>query len=82
MQGAIGSSWARATFVAAAIATGVMALSLLLLALESRYHSCVAAAEARYPAVAVSAFTTRSTGPVKVSFVEEREEAVEDCGRL
>lgn len=49
---------------------------------EARYRSCIAAAEARYPAVPVSAFTTEDTGPLKVSFVEERQEAVDACSRL
>jgi hypothetical protein len=60
----------------------LVVLSLVGLALEARYRSCIAAAEARYPAVAVSAFTTRQTGPVKVSFVRERQRAVDDCGRF
>jgi hypothetical protein len=49
---------------------------------ESRYRSCIARAEARYPAVAVSAFTGRATGPLKVSFVDERARALDDCGRF
>jgi hypothetical protein len=39
-------------------------------------------ADARYPAVAVSAFTGRATGPLKVSFVAERARALDDCGRF
>ena len=42
----------------------------------------IAKAEAKFPAVAVSAFTGRGTGPVKVSFVRERAAAVDDCGRF
>jgi hypothetical protein len=72
----------RALSIAAGAASVLVVLSLVVLALESRYRSCVAAAEAKYPAVAVSAFTTRNTGPVKVSFVRERQRAVDDCGRL
>src|SRR5919204_575760 len=40
------------------------------------------AAEARYPAVGVSAFVTRDrsdTGPIKLSFVSERQKAVDAC---
>ena len=50
--------------------------------MESHYRSCVMAAEARFPAVPVSALTTRATGPLKLSFVVERERAVNSCGRL
>jgi hypothetical protein len=32
--------------------------------------------------VAISAFTTQDTGPLKVSFVEERQGAVDACSRL
>jgi hypothetical protein len=31
--------------------------------------------------VPVSAFTGRATGPLKVSYVEERTAALDDCGR-
>jgi len=72
----------RAIGIAAAVAVTLVVVSVVVLALESRYRSCVAAAEAKYPAVPVSAFNTRSTGPVKVSFVEERQRAVDDCNRL
>jgi hypothetical protein len=64
------------------VAIVLVVVSIVVLALESRYRSCVAAAQARYPAVAVSAFSTRTTGPVKVSFVRERQRAVDDCHRL
>jgi hypothetical protein len=64
------------------VAAVLVVLSLVGLALESRYRSCIAAAEAKYPAVPVSAFTTRQTGPLKVSFVRERQRAVDDCDRL
>jgi len=67
--------------VAAAVAVVVLVVCAVLAVREARYRSCVAAAEARYPAVAVSAFTTEDTGPLKVSFVEERQAAVDACGR-
>jgi hypothetical protein len=72
----------RAGGIAVVVAVALAVVSLVVLALESRYRSCVDAAEARFPAVAVSAFNTRSTGPVKVSFVRERQRAVDDCHRL
>ena len=49
---------------------------------ESRYRSCIARVQAQYPAVPVSAFTGRATGPLKVSFVNERARALDDCGRF
>ena len=49
---------------------------------EARYRSCIAKAEAEFPAVAVSSFNSRATGPLKVSFVEERARALESCGRF
>lgn len=45
-------------------------------------RACIERAEAKYPAVAVSAFVTndkRATGPLKVSFASERAKAVDDC---
>ena len=51
-------------------------------AMESHYRSCVASAEARFPAVPVSAMNGTETGPLKLSFLTERQEAVESCGRL
>jgi hypothetical protein len=68
--------------IAAIVAVTVIVLAAILAVGELRYRSCIEAAEARYPAVPVSAFTGRSTGPVKVSFVRERANAVEGCGRI
>ncbi len=64
-----------------AIAAVVVALSALLLVGESRYRSCIARAEAEFPAIPVSSFTGQATGPLKVSFVNERASALDDCGR-
>ena len=69
----------RTTLLATA---AVLMLCLLWGAGESHYRSCVMAAEARFPGVPVSALTTRETGPLKLSFVEERQRAVADCDRL
>jgi hypothetical protein len=49
---------------------------------EARYRSCIARAEAEFPAVPVSSFNQADTGPLKVSFVEERARALDGCGRL
>jgi hypothetical protein len=45
-------------------------------------RACIEAAQARYPAVSVSAFVTRdrsASGPLKLSFVKERQRAVAAC---
>jgi hypothetical protein len=65
--------------VAAAV---VVAICAVLLVGESRYRSCIARAEARYPAVPVSAFTGRAPGPLMVSLVTARGRALHDCGRF
>ena len=75
-------SYGRASRVLAPTALVVLILTAILLVGESRYRSCIARAEAEFPAVPVSAFTGNQTGPLKVSFVEERAQALEDCGRL
>lgn len=64
------------------VAAIVVALAALWSASESHYRSCVLTAQARYPAVSVSALTTRDTGPLKLSFVSERQKAVKDCNHL
>ena len=53
--------------------------SIVWIASEQHYRSCIAKASARYPAVPVSAFTGKDVGPVKVSFVKERASAVNSC---
>jgi hypothetical protein len=70
------------TTIALVVAAIVVAVSAVLLVGESRYRSCIARAEAQYPAVPVSAFTGRATGPLKVSYVNERARALDDCGRF
>ena len=62
------------------IAVVVLLLCALMLVGESRYRSCIARAEADYPAVPVSALNSRVTGPLKVSFATERSRALDDCG--
>ena len=73
---------ARLGALVAAI-VGVVVLVFALLAYgETRYRSCIAKASAEYPAIPVSAFTGRATGPLKVSYVRERAAALDDCGRF
>jgi hypothetical protein len=64
------------------IAVVVLLLCAILLVGETRYRSCIARAEAAFPAVPVSAFTGNATGPLKVSYVNERTAALDDCGRF
>ena len=60
-------------------AVALVVVSLVWIASEQHYRSCIASAQARYPAVPVSAFNRTDVGPVKVSFVTERTKAVESC---
>jgi hypothetical protein len=64
------------------IAAAIVVIALFWGAMESHYRSCVDSAEARFPAVPVSALTGEETGPLKLSFVTERQAAVDGCGRL
>lgn len=65
----------------AAGATVVIAVALLWLAGEAHFRGCVDEAAARYPPIAVSAFSGKQTGPLKVAYDRERAEALDDCGR-
>jgi hypothetical protein len=68
--------------LAAVTAVVVIAVCLVWMAGESHYRSCIAQANAKFPAVPVSAFNGRATGPLRVSFVDERTKAVGDCSRF
>jgi hypothetical protein len=74
-RGSIAVGVAAAAFV-------VVALALLWGAGEARFRGCVEEVSARYPPIAVSAFSGRQTGPLKVAYDRERVEALEGCGRL
>lgn len=69
-------------------ASWVLALGLLLVALaliwsasEARFSGCVEETAARYPPIAVSAFSGEQTGPLKVAYDQERAQALDECGR-
>jgi hypothetical protein len=65
-----------------ALASIIAAVALWKQAGATDDRACIEAAQARYPAVGVSAFVTedrRDTGPIKLSFVAERQKAVADC---
>jgi hypothetical protein len=60
----------------------IIAIGVWRLAGETSERACIEAAQARYPAVSVSAFVTRdrsASGPLKLSFVRERQRAVAEC---
>jgi hypothetical protein len=65
----------------AAIALAIGALGLLWGASEAHYRGCVEAAAARYPPIAVSAFSGEQTGPLKVAYDKERASALDACSR-
>ena len=67
--------------VVAAIALTVGAFALLWGASEAHFRGCVEEAAARYPPIAVSAFSGEQTGPLKVAYDEERAEALDACSR-
>ena len=65
-----------------AIVGVVVAIALWRIAGETSDRACIEAAQAKYPAVSVSAFVTRNradSGPLKLSFVRERQRAVDAC---
>jgi hypothetical protein len=65
-----------------AVASVVVAIALWKTAGATDERACVEAAQAKYPAIGVSAFVTRDrrdTGPIKLSFVTERQKAVDAC---
>ena len=66
--------------IAAAAAVAV-ALALLWMASEAHFRGCVEDAAARYPPIAVSAFSGEQTGPLKVAYDQERAEALDSCSR-
>lgn len=65
---------------AAALVVG--ALALLWGAGEAHFRGCVAEISARYPPIAVSAFSGEQTGPLKVAYDKQRANALGDCGRF
>ncbi len=65
-----------------AISAIVAAIALWRTAGATDERACIEAASAKYPPVGVSAFVTRDrrdTGPIKLSYVNERQRAVDAC---
>lgn len=76
---ALGST---ARLIAAALAllvAGALVVALWRIGDGIRQQGCVAKVQARYPAVPVSAYATRGTGPLKLSYAGERARAVAVC---
>ena len=76
-------AWTPVIALVACVALVVGAIGVWRLASETGERACVERAEARYPTVAVSAYgaprTRPGSGPLKLSFVAERQRAVADC---
>ena len=66
--------------VFATVALAVAAVSLWQVGSSLSKQACVEKAVGMYPAVSVSAFTGKSTGALKLSFVSERQKALSSCG--
>jgi hypothetical protein len=66
----------------AATAFVIGAVALLWGASEAHFRGCVDEVSARYPPIAVSAFSGKQTGPLKVAYDRERAEALDDCSRV
>jgi hypothetical protein len=65
----------------AAFALVVAAFALVWSASEAHYRGCVEQIAARYPPIAVSAFSGAQTGPLKVAYDKERSAALDGCSR-
>ena len=63
----------------AAAAAVVVAVALLWLGSEAHFRGCVDEVAARYPPIAVSAFSGKQTGPLKVAYDRERADALDEC---
>jgi hypothetical protein len=65
----------------AAFALVIGAFALVWGASEAHYRGCVEQIAARYPPIAVSAFSGAQTGPLKVAYDKERSAALDGCSR-
>jgi hypothetical protein len=76
--------WGSIGAVLAVVSLLLAGIGLIWLADEAHYRGCIARVNATYPAVPVSAFagSKTATGPVKVSFVNERTKALKDCSHF
>jgi hypothetical protein len=65
-------------------AVALIVIAVVWMAAEAHYRSCVEAAQAEFPGVPVSAFIRdpADVGPLKLSFAEERADAVDGCSRF
>ena len=65
----------------ASLALAAGAVGLLWGASEAHFRGCIEETAARYPPIAVSAFSGEQTGPLKVAYDRERTAALDDCNR-
>lgn len=74
-----GRSGGPGTIVTAVIAVALIAIAVALFSLASavKAGNCIAEQSAKYPAIGVSAFNTKTTGPIKVAYDAERRKAIE-----
>lgn len=74
-----GSKSGLTTVFTGLIALALIGIAVALFSLSSqvKFGNCVAAQSAKYPAIGVSAFNTKTTGPIKVAYDAERREAIE-----
>lgn len=68
------------TVVTGIVAAALVAIAVALFSLSSavKQGNCIAEQSAKYPAIGVSAFNTKTTGPIKVAYDAERRKAIAD----
>ena len=57
----------------------LLALSFWQASVSLSKQACISEAVARFPAVPVSAYNGSQTGPLKLSFVTQRQQAISGC---
>ena len=70
---------ATATRIVVIAAAVISSVALWQLGSAAGRQACIADAVGRFPAVPVSAFSGAQTGPLKLSFLNERQKAVAAC---
>lgn len=72
-------SGAAGTIVTGIIAAALVAIAVALFSLSGavKNGNCIAEQSAKYPAIGVSAFNTKTTGPIKVAYDAERRKAID-----
>lgn len=67
------------TIVGSIIALALVGIAVALFSVSSQMKAgnCIAEQSAKYPAIGVSAFNTKTTGPIKVAYDAERRQAID-----